>query len=71
MKGYCEICNTEIEIETGNTFFPPDKIPKRFTKNKSHPTILEVVNYIQSKNATGDLFNEGETSCMSFYGLCE
>jgi len=61
----------ETEIRLNSTLFPPDKIPKRFTKNKSHATVLEIVEYIKDKNATGDIFRENETSCMSFYGLCE
>lgn len=61
------------EGERGSTFFPPTYIPKRFIKNKSYPYVSEVVNYVQSKNATKDIFEPEEGySCMSiFHGLCE
>lgn len=57
----------------GSSFFGPDKIPKRAILNgRAYPLIDDVVNYVKSQNATGDLFDDGNaTSCMSFYGLCE
>lgn len=63
---------SEFEIETGASFFPPDKIPKRFCANKSYPTIYEVVNYCSDTDPI--LFPEiaeKERSCMSFYNICE
>lgn len=65
-----EISNHEIDNKS--TFFGPDKIPKKFFKGVA-PTIYEVVEYVQRKYDSGELFgDENEaTSCMSFYGLCE
>lgn len=53
-----------------SSFFGPDSIPKWAYKG-DYPLITDVVKYLNDKNATGDLFNGDETSCMSFYGLCE
>lgn len=59
------------EINIQSSFFGPDSIPKWAYKG-AYPLLPDVVKYIQDKNATGDLFDSGkETSCMSFYGLCE
>lgn len=59
----------DFEYKTGSSFFPPDKIPKWACKNKNYPTIDDVEKYIKAKNATLDLF--GETSCTSYYNICE
>lgn len=61
------------EGKKGSTFFPPTYIPKRFIKNKSYAYVQEVVNYVQSKSASLDMYEpEGGYSCMSvFHGLCE
>jgi 3'-phosphoadenosine 5'-phosphosulfate sulfotransferase (PAPS reductase)/FAD synthetase len=66
----------DAEIEQGSTFFTPDYIPKWATTQKFNgKTIvvaLDVEKYLTSKNATGDLFDDGTgLSCMSYYGLCE
>jgi 3'-phosphoadenosine 5'-phosphosulfate sulfotransferase (PAPS reductase)/FAD synthetase len=61
----------EFEKECKSTFFYPDYIPKRFMANKKFPTIDDVVNYVKAKNASGDLFPTEETSCISFYSICE
>lgn len=53
-----------------SSFFGPDSIPK-WAYRGDYPLITDVVQYINDKNATGDLFDGNETSCMSFYGLCE
>ena len=73
----------EYEIETGQGFFPPDYIPKKYCsqsvvnkkrKKVKYPTIDDVVRYIRMKNAQGNLFDQDEDddrSCMSYYGICE
>ncbi len=62
----------DIEEYAGSSFFPPDKIPKWACSNREFPSIADVEKYIKAKNLTGSLFPEEEqTSCMSFYGLCE
>lgn len=67
----------QAEIKTGSSFFPPTYIPKRYCseKNKNgirYPNVNDVVNYLTeySENMFKDekMYN---TSCMSFYGLCE
>ena len=58
----------------GSTFFPPTYIPKRFCANRSHPTVQEVFDYVNRKDAgMEDMFkDEADYSCMSMYhGLCE
>lgn len=72
----------EYEAETGQSFFPPKYIPKKYcsmeTTNKDgklvkYPNINDVVRYIKMKNAQGDLFEDenADRSCMSYYGICE
>lgn len=69
----------EAEKKVGRTFFPPKFIPAWATQNvdqatgKKINTVADVVNYIDNKNATIDMFeDDGEDrSCMSYYGLCE
>jgi len=61
----------DAEKAVGSSFFPPDEIPKRFSANKSHPTVEDVEKYLSDKNATMDIFNDETPSCMSVYGLCE
>lgn len=67
------------EERLGASFFKPDYIPDRFCTGKStnkkgkevvFPLAKDVSEYIKSKNATLDMFDE-PTSCMSFYGICE
>lgn len=60
----------EEEVLKHSSFFGPDSIPKWAYKGE-YPLLPDVVKYIQDKNRTGDLFGGNETSCMSFYGLCE
>ena len=63
---------SEYEQALNTSFFPPDKIPKRFTTNGKYPTMIDVKNYLNNKNATLDMFKtDHNQSCMSFYGLCE
>ena len=59
--------------ERGNTFFPPNYIPKWACSNRSYPTVQEVFNYVSNKDATADMFEpEDGYSCISlFHGLCE
>jgi 3'-phosphoadenosine 5'-phosphosulfate sulfotransferase (PAPS reductase)/FAD synthetase len=74
IKNFPERINylTECEVKITRTFFPPDYTPRYACENRKYPSVPDVVKYIQYKNATGDLFAEtNETSCMSFYGLCE
>lgn len=67
----------QAEIKTGSSFFPPTYIPKRFcseqnAKGVKYPNVNDVVNYLTE--ATENMFQNEEmynTSCMSFYGLCE
>ena len=67
----------QAEIETGSSFFPPDYIPKRFCSERDkngvkYPNVNDVVNYLIE--ASENMFADEEmynTSCMSFYGLCE
>ena len=62
----------QIEKDTGHTFFTTGYIPKWACTNKKYPTINDIEIYINSKNATPELFPEFENqSCMSFYSLCE
>lgn len=67
----------QAEILTGSSFFPPTYIPKRFCSEKSekgikYPNVNDVVNYLTEYS--GNMFEEEDiynTSCMSFYNLCE
>lgn len=65
------------EKEAKSSFFPPDKIPKRYhskrDKNgKSYPTMEDVERYVKDKNATGDMFEDDPVfKCKSVYNICE
>lgn len=68
------------EEKLNTSFFKPDYIPDRFCTgisiNKKGETVRfpyskDIVKYLKSKNATLDMFQEEQTSCMSFYGICE
>lgn len=64
------------EAELESTFFAPGFIPKRYARTKGYNTIQDVVEYINDKNATGDMFDETEDElsnhrCMSYYNICE
>ena len=61
---------SDFEIKTGSSLFPPDKIPKRFCKNKNYPTILEIVEYLK-EHSLNMFEDEQNTSCLSFYNVCE
>jgi 3'-phosphoadenosine 5'-phosphosulfate sulfotransferase (PAPS reductase)/FAD synthetase len=71
----------DYEAKFDTSFFPPDYIPKQFCsqeaitkegKRVKYPSIDDVVKYINDKNATGDLFEQEYSSCMSVYnGICE
>lgn len=67
----------DAEKEANSSFFPPDKIPKRYhskkDKNgKSYPTMEDVERYIKDKNATPDMFYEDPVfKCKSVYNICE
>jgi 3'-phosphoadenosine 5'-phosphosulfate sulfotransferase (PAPS reductase)/FAD synthetase len=60
----------EEEILKNSSFFGPDSIPSWAYKGE-YPLMADVRKYLKDKNASGDLFGGNETSCMSFYGLCE
>ena len=60
----------EEERLKNSSFFGPDSIPAWAYKGK-YPLMSDVRKYLKDKNASGDLFGGEETSCMSFYGLCE
>lgn len=62
-----EIARYEQDIHS--SFLGPDKIPAKAYKGE-YPLIKDVVRYVQS-NLGGNLFEEEETSCLSYYGLCE
>lgn len=67
----------QAELHTGSSFFPPTYIPKRFCsetneKGVRYPNVKDVVNYLTE--ASENMFQDEQmynTSCMSFYGLCE
>lgn len=67
----------EAEIEADSSFFPPDKIPKRYhsqktDSGKTYATAHDVERYIRDKNATGDFFKDDLIfKCKSFYNICE
>lgn len=70
----------KIEEETGQNFFPPNYIPKRYHtgvniteegEKNSFPYMKDIVKYLNDKAATIDMFQEKEPSCMSLYGICE
>lgn len=61
----------EYERTTKSSFWGPDSIPKRFYKG-AFPLCDDVLKYINTKYAAGELFEEFKgVSCMSYYGLCE
>jgi len=65
-----QIANLEKELQS--SFFGPNKIPTRaITTGNKYSSIRDVVRYVQWQNATGSLFDDTATSCMSYYGLCE
>lgn len=59
----------EQEKELGRSFFPPNYIPKRFCKNGEYPTIAEVIEYLEKKNNTLDLFQN--STCKNAFMPCE
>lgn len=65
------------EIKANSSFFPPDKIPKRYHSKKdkngnSYPIVDDIVKYINDKNATLDMFEEEPLfRCKSVYNICE
>lgn len=67
----------DAEKEADSSFFPPDKIPKRYhsqvaANGKTYPNMLDVQRYVLDKKATGDLFeNEPVFKCKSVYKICE
>lgn len=67
----------KAEIAAKSSFFPPHKIPKRFSrqtdlKGNKYPNVKDVVDYLTeySENLFADE-PEQNKSCMSFYGICE
>ncbi|WP_373720658.1 phosphoadenosine phosphosulfate reductase domain-containing protein [Bacteroides heparinolyticus] len=61
----------EHEKRIGSSFFGPDKIPSRFYDSE-YPLVNDVVRYAKNKYDAGQLFDDStETTCMSYYGLCE
>jgi 3'-phosphoadenosine 5'-phosphosulfate sulfotransferase (PAPS reductase)/FAD synthetase len=61
----------KIENNLNSTFFTSGKIPKHACTNGKFPNIREVVNYIEDKNSTLDVFEQVPVSCMSYYNQCE
>lgn len=71
----------EKEQKVGSSFFPPDKIPKRYhsqktADGKTYPTALDVKRYIIDRKATtrskGTMFKDDPTfRCKSVYNICE
>ena len=67
----------EAEKLANSSFFPPDKVPKRYhsqktAEGKSYPTFEDVERYVKDKNATLDAFKEDPVfKCKSFYNICE
>lgn len=65
------------ERQANSSFFPPDKIPKRYhskkTKDgKTYGTFEDVIRYIKDRKATGDLFKDDpQFRCKSVYNICE
>jgi len=65
------------EREADSSFFPPDKIPKRYhsqktAEGKTYPNFEDVERYIKDRAATGDLFKEEPLfKCKSVYNICE
>ncbi len=66
------------ENEIGRTFFKPDYVPVRarhlqdIKTKKMIPSTTDVVNYLNDKSATMEMFEEEDTGrCMSFYNICE
>jgi hypothetical protein len=67
------------EKEGKINFFPPGYIPARYCSQvapngKRYPLIDDVINYLTGGEYQPELFTEAEaenTSCMSFYGICE
>jgi 3'-phosphoadenosine 5'-phosphosulfate sulfotransferase (PAPS reductase)/FAD synthetase len=60
-----------LEERMGSTFFPPTYIPKRYTDNGIYATISDVEKYLAMRNATLDMFDDGDVKCISAYKLCE
>ena len=73
-----------LEEKLGTTFFAPGFIPDRFCtsfivnkkgEKKWFPKFMDVVNYLDEKNSTVDIFNQddaiGHKSCFSYYQICE
>lgn len=70
------IAQLEQELQNkgrrSSSFFGPDKIPAHaIASGNKYPDIRDVVHYVKWQNATGSLFDDTATSCMSYYGLCE
>lgn len=65
-----DMIEEEEERLKNSSFFGPDSIPDYAYKG-DYPLMSDVRKYLKDKNATGNLFEGEETSCMSFYGLCE
>ena len=67
----------KAEIRADSSFFPPDKIPKRYhskktKEGKTYPTIDDVIRYVHDRKATGDMFkDEPLFKCKSIYNICE
>ncbi|WP_213279349.1 phosphoadenosine phosphosulfate reductase family protein [Chryseobacterium indologenes] len=65
------------EKQADSSFFPPDKIPKRYhskktKEGKTYATFEDVIRYIKDRKATGDLFkDEPQFRCKSVYNICE
>lgn len=68
-----QIIKNHEEI-SGGTFFAPKYIPKwagRNLENKRINKIEDVERYLLDKNSTINMFEKNETSCSSYYHLCE
>lgn len=69
----------ELELSENSSFFKKDAIPIKYRTGKainkkniscSFTTTNDIIQYLALKNLTQSIFPE-ESSCMSFYGLCE
>lgn len=67
----------DAEKFVGHSFFPPDKIPKRYRKQtapngKKYALMEDVERYVLDSNATSDMFeHEPMFACRSVYKICE
>ncbi len=66
----------EIERATGQTYFLSKMIPERFrthvsSKGNLRASIDDIIKYLDSKPKYFEIAEQANTSCMSYYNLCE